>query len=98
MKYRTNAFRIVLMLSAVIFFFVGVHQLEKSQVSYGMYNIALAVGSLAFSNVLDPEKKTTISDAIEGRTRWAFTPFGSVLYLAYLLLCAISLWLWFKYG
>jgi hypothetical protein len=58
----------------------------------------LAAYSLAFSNVLDPEKKTTLADAVAGKTRWDFTPIGSVLYVVYLLLMAIAGWLWLKFG
>ena len=91
-------FRIFLILGAIVLFIVGAYRLEKNEFSGGMFNIAIAVGALAYSNIIDPGKKTTLSDAVQGKTRWPLTPIGSVLQLVYFVLMGISGWLWLKYG
>jgi hypothetical protein len=97
-KRKVLIFRVVLMTLSVAIFFYGAARLESGEFSAGMYWIATAVGGLAYSNILNLETKTTLSDAIQGKTRWPLTPIGQVLQLAYFILLAISGWLWLKYG
>lgn len=98
MKYKEFAFRVTLIVLCIAFFAIGIGYFEDKNFSAAVFYIALAFGMLAFSNVLDPEKKTTLSDAVEGKTTWSFTFIGVVLYRISWLLMAISGWLWLKFG
>lgn len=91
-------FRVFLILVAISFFFFGVDFIDRKKYSAGMFYITIAVGALAYSNIIDPGKKTTLSDAASGKTRWPLTPVGQVLQLVYFLLIGITGWLWLKYG
>ena len=97
MRRRERVFRVVCMFLSVMFFMYGVAELENEQKSYGLSLIALAFGALAYSNVIDPDRKENIIEALQGRVSWSFTPVGSVLYIISLLLFVISFWLWIKY-
>jgi hypothetical protein len=98
MKHKVTIFRVSLLILSLPFGYVGVDQLQAGSWSTGMFYIAIAVGGLTYSNIIDPGKKTTLSDAVSGKTRWPLTPIGQILQLVYFILMAISGWLWLKYG